>query len=269
MSRGLSASMPEPTLRLETGPSGLDACFADRRDGARRLRIRIRVLLAALGAASLGTLLALAPRSLPDEPIALPEAPPRRPDWVDLLRAPADIQLAGETGRDSRGHGVQQHEPGGGRRDVLSIQGAAGDFRIVVYRPGQEYRGAVSFHLDMVRLAAGAGFAVVASGQGIQLATRLGPFEASEIRLSGDRIERNCTGFRSSLERDGQRLLVSGFSCASGADAPERSVTACRINRLEASATAPQEIRRLLGPAPRKGCEPSRSAAATSPDAGG
>lgn len=267
MKQAPNPPMAEPTMRLETGSPGLDACFAERRPGAGRLRVRI--LLAALGAASVATILILAPRPAPDAPIPLPEPAQRRPDWVDLLRAVPDIQFAGETARERRSHAVQQHEPGGGRRDMIATTGPDGDLRLVLYRPGQEYRGAVSLHLDMARLAAQAGLAVIASGQAAALATRFGSFEASDIRLSGDQGERNCTGFRSSLERDGQRLLVVGLSCGTGAEVPERALTACRINRLEAAPGAAQELRRWLGPAPRKACDVSRSAATSTAHQGG
>lgn len=260
--------MSEPILRAaETGPAGLDACFDPVAQEGRVLRRRI--WLGVLAASGLGALIALAPRHAPlDEPEPRVEVQ-RRPDWVDQLKAAPDFQLAQDGSRETRSHSVQIHEPGGGRRDALAADGPEGALRIVVWRPGAEWRAPASLHVDMVRLAAVNGFAVIASAQAPALATRFGSFESADIRVSGDSGERNCSGFRSMIERDGARLAVTGFACGGGEEAMSPKSLACRINRLEAAPGAPAELKKLLGPAPRKNCDPPRSAAGSASASGG
>jgi hypothetical protein len=162
----------------------------------------------------------------------------------------------------------------GGRDDILTI----GEFaarapyvRLVVERAEGEKLNS-DFFLDMSRLAAQAGLAVLRVAPPSPLASRFGAVDAAEIRLtqgpleaaSGASDERSCLAFR--LVNQKISMETAGLACGSAAAPIDRRSLSCILDRIDfASGSGDKAVDQFFGgPAvdPAQACVASKTAPA-------
>jgi hypothetical protein len=191
----------------------------------------ILCLAACLGLAAIlarsGTL-GEAPAPAADE-APLPAAPPA--DWSAILRP---LPLFALSAPELRGlplaHAARRHREGG-REDVLAFGAFSGDglhLRLAI-RAGDPEPVPGSFFVDLVRQAAGAGYAVTRSGAPDTLPTKFGRAEAADVAIE-EAVERACIAFRS--EHPEADLRLGGWVCGTSERPADRQLLACLLDRL-------------------------------------
>lgn len=148
---------------------------------------------------------------------------------------------APELANEKKTYSVLRHKQGGGRQDTLGFgefDGGRPYLRLDIHQAGGEKLGISDFFLDMTRHAAQAGLAVARMSQPAALASRLGAFEAADIRLSHGASEgavsadeRVCLAVR--LVNPKLSLEITGLACGGGGKPIDRRAMACILDRLE------------------------------------
>jgi hypothetical protein len=172
------------------------------------------------------------------------------PAWIEIP-GPAEVfrleapELAGKT----CSYSALRHPTGGGRKDILEIQGARGEaptFRLVIYRPGDEATGQQSFFVELVHQAAETGQAITRASQPAPVATKFGDFEVAELSLAhSGGPARECLGFR--FDDTAPDLRITGYACGAAgpqSSSPSKSALACLIDRIDLASAG--EDARLL-----------------------
>ncbi len=164
-----------------------------------------------------------------------PAAAPQSLDTPALKQGSAFDLNAPEFAKEKKS--VEQRQlDGGGSEDKLTLGqfAGAGPFLRLDLRQQNGERKAADFFLDLTRHATGAGLATMKIGQPSQLVTRLGAFEAADIKLSltspdGTPVERSCVALRSAGKGP---LDIAGFVCGVQAKPFDRKVVGCIVDRL-------------------------------------
>lgn len=121
----------------------------------------------------------------------------------------------------------------GGREDTLRFGAfedeAAPHLRVRLSRLVGDGGPPPRFFIDLARLAADAGLAVVRTRQSAMVATKFGPVEAAEVELSGA-TGRTCLGFR--FLHPEVSFRFSGWLCGGGAKPAGPAALACLIDAV-------------------------------------
>lgn len=153
--------------------------------------------------------------------------------WVDTAANDELFQL--ETSAVEglpRTYAVNRQTAGNGREDILTFGvpgGARGYVRLEIRQAMQGGPDAGLF-VALVRRAAQAGLAITRAGLSFVLATRLGPFDASEVTLAADAHEWACVGLR--LCSTDTRLQITGLTCGDAGKRPTPAAVACILDAL-------------------------------------
>lgn len=191
----------------------------------------------------LGTALAVAYLLFAVDPPAAPEPfrPAPAPTWVEVSKPlPMFDFVAPEFAHSPSTYRMRRHSAGGGRRDILTFGAFAGEgpwLRLEIHQVGGEGAPDQTFFVDAARRASEAGLALDGLGVAAALATRFGPAEWADARLSvpSDNVAReNCAAFRFGADKPDLRIL--GLACGADGVPFSRGQLACLIGRLDLTA---------------------------------
>lgn len=174
-------------------------------------------------------LLSLAPRT--DSDLA------QRPEWVPLPKPVATFNL-GINDLDGQAirFDARREQRSGLREDMFRTGDFAGSgtlLHLALRRASTEDRP--SLFVDITRLTAEPGLALIRSSQPITMASKFGTIETADVLLSDPGAlpgaERSCIAFRH--RADGVAFGFDGWYCGSAARAVDRQKLTCLFDRLQ------------------------------------
>jgi hypothetical protein len=131
-------------------------------------------------------------------------------------------------------YAIQRHASGGGRRDIMSWGGGAGNgehsrLMLEIYRPGGEIGdfGDAASEVAIRTATLGGPYPLQ---QAAEIESKFGPFDSFDFVASPDGAPRQCLGFMRAFAEP--RLAITGWHCRAAVEIIDRSVVACALERL-------------------------------------
>ena len=157
------------------------------------------------------------------------------PAWVPVSRPIAMFALDTPLlPREPRTLETRRHVAGGGREEVQSFGSPGSDqpfARIIAYRTGAEAAQPGTLFLDTARRAAEAGYSVTRSAAPVDMVTKFGVAETTDVILAHGGDQRACIAWR--ILTDEADLRLSGWLCGAQGRPADRITLSCALDRLD------------------------------------
>jgi len=201
-------------------------------------------------AATLAGLAWVALSFLPDMHKLTQSAKPEKPQWVAIERPHPSFAIAFHD-LPNAGYRASRDPAGGGRKDVLMLEGGGRSAQVEIYRPGSEIAAFAApeteIRMRIAELGTIEGFEAAPA-----LDSRFGNVALVDFTLVEGERRRGCLGFVRSAQEP--LLQISGFLCNAGPGMVGRTTLSCVLDKLTLlSAGTDAKLAHFFAQAERKG----------------
>ena len=227
----------------EAGPAIGKKVFADgfrtsRKKPAGRWLRRIAWTVCTLAAMAGTVEILLNPPAFLLQPPAPAET--QSPRWSEIHRPiPVYAFSGGQFDRPADSYSARRHTDGS-RADIITFGQAPGGkdhdashdwMRVTLLRSSNPTLAAPGFFVEMARLAAADGLAVIRNTFPNIINTRFGDFAVSDLEISSGSKSAPCLGYRMQISQPA--FQISGIACGAPHAPIDRRMLACIIDRLD------------------------------------